>query len=112
MTIRVLGTKLQERPKAGLSFPLSLSRIMWLVTTTATPRSRARVFSSWASCIIKAKPGGGEGEREGSGASGTGLARDGTPELGDKVMSLTLGSVTSLTFPLLTSQKWGNHSGD
>lgn len=29
---RVLGTKLQERPRAGLSLPLSLSRVMWLVT--------------------------------------------------------------------------------
>lgn len=29
---RVLGTKLQERPRAGLCFPLSLSRVTWLVT--------------------------------------------------------------------------------
>lgn len=42
------------------------------LTSTATPRSRARVFSSWASCIIRAKPGGGGAEEEGRGQRGLG----------------------------------------
>lgn len=35
---RVLGTKLQERPRAGLRWPLLLSLVTWLVTCSATNR--------------------------------------------------------------------------
>ena len=58
------------------------------LTSTATLRSRAKVFSSRASCIIKAKPGGEKAKRVGSGAAGTRLAEDGTPEPAGKITTL------------------------
>ena len=83
------------------------------LTSTATLRSRARVFSSRASCIIKAKPGGQNAKRVGSGASGTRLAEDGTLQSRQaRSRPSTLRSATPLTFPLLTSQKWGDHRSD
>lgn len=41
--IRVLGTKLQERPRAGLNLLPSLSRVKWLVTCRKGQRSVAAV---------------------------------------------------------------------
>lgn len=39
---RVLGTKLQERPRAGFSGPVLLSLVTWLVTCSTN-----RLFSAW-----------------------------------------------------------------